>query len=236
MSHPKASFPDAVWDGLSDNPFRKSRYQEGPPDGRDWDRIVSEVIAIETNASSGGGTVTSVAGRTGDVTLTAADFSGVVAIANGGTGAITAPLARTALGLGTAATAASTDFLSPTGSGAGLTALTAANISAGTANITVTNGVVTTGNYSNPSWITTLGGNKITGNISGNAASITGSVPVAQVTGAAALAGATFTGSIAVNGGTASKPTITGVRADGTALASLLTALVALGFIVDSSA
>jgi hypothetical protein len=38
---------------------------------------------------------------------------------------------------------------------------------------TVTNGVYTSGSYSNPSWITSLGGSKISGNISGNASNIT---------------------------------------------------------------
>ena len=38
---------------------------------------------------------------------------------------------------------------------------------------TVTNGVVTTGAYADPAWITSLAGSKITGNISGNAATAT---------------------------------------------------------------
>ncbi len=38
---------------------------------------------------------------------------------------------------------------------------------------TVTNGVYTTGSYSNPAWITALAGSKISGNISGNANNIT---------------------------------------------------------------
>jgi hypothetical protein len=37
-------------------------------------------------------------------------------------------------------------------------------------NISVTDGVVTTGSYSNPSWITSIAGSKVTGNISGSAA------------------------------------------------------------------
>lgn len=48
--------------------------------------------------------VTTVAGRTGAVTLTTGDISGTVAVENGGTGAMTAALARNNLGLGTAAT------------------------------------------------------------------------------------------------------------------------------------
>ena len=45
---------------------------------------------------------------------------------------------------------------------------------------TVTNGVYTTGSYSNPTWITALAGSKITGDISGNAGNVTGTVAVAN--------------------------------------------------------
>jgi len=43
---------------------------------------------------------------------------------------------------------------------------------------TVTNGVYTTGTYSNPLWITALAGSKITGDISGNAENVNGTVAV----------------------------------------------------------
>jgi hypothetical protein len=42
--------------------------------------------------------------------------------------------------------------------------------SGNTFNISVTNGVVTSSSYSNPSWITSIAGSKVTGNISGSAA------------------------------------------------------------------
>jgi hypothetical protein len=45
---------------------------------------------------------------------------------------------------------------------------------------TVTNGVYTTGSYADPTWITSLAGSKITGNISGNAANVTGTVAIAN--------------------------------------------------------
>jgi len=45
---------------------------------------------------------------------------------------------------------------------------------------TVTNGVYTNGSYSDPSWITALAGSKITGNISGSAANVTGTVAIAN--------------------------------------------------------
>jgi hypothetical protein len=55
---------------------------------------------------------------------------------------------------------------------------------------TVTNGVVTTGSYADPAWITSLAGSKVSGNITGNAANVTGTVAVANGgTGATTLTG-----------------------------------------------
>ena len=62
------------------------------------------------------------------------------------------------------------------------TALTASSAA------TAVNGVVTTGTYADPGWITSLAGSKISGNISGNAANITGTLPVAQLSGTIPLA------------------------------------------------
>lgn len=45
---------------------------------------------------------------------------------------------------------------------------------------TATNGVVTTGSYADPAWITSLAGSKVSGNISGNAANVTGTVDIAN--------------------------------------------------------
>jgi len=70
----------------------------------------------------------------------------------------TTPLAIT----GTTITA-NTQF---SGAGTGLTG-TATSLSIGGNAATVTNGVVTTGSYANPSWITSLDGSKITGTMDG---------------------------------------------------------------------
>ena len=53
---------------------------------------------------------------------------------------------------------------------------------------TAVNGVVTTGSYADPSWITSLAGSKISGNISGNAANITGTLLASQLSGTLGLA------------------------------------------------
>jgi len=45
---------------------------------------------------------------------------------------------------------------------------------------TVTNGLYSNGSYSNPAWLTALAGSKISGNISGNAANITGVAAIAN--------------------------------------------------------
>jgi hypothetical protein len=68
------------------------------------------------------------------------------------------------------------------GDGTGLT-----NVNAST----VSNGVYTNGSYADPSWLTSLSGDKISGNISGNAANVTGTVAVANGgTGAGTPSGA----------------------------------------------
>jgi hypothetical protein len=76
----------------------------------------------------------------------------------------------------------STGVLSATsfsGAGTGLTG-TASSLSIGGNSATVTNGVYTTGSYSNPSWITSILGSIVSGNISGNASNVTGTVAVAN--------------------------------------------------------
>lgn len=56
---------------------------------------------------------------------------------------------------------------------------------------TVTNGVYTTGSYADPSWITSIAGTKVSGNISGNSANVTGTVAIANGgSGATTAAGA----------------------------------------------
>ena len=62
---------------------------------------------------------------------------------------------------------------------------------------TVTNGVYTTGSYSNPAWITSILGSIVSGNISGNAANVTGTVAASN--GGTGISG-TLTGISYMNG------------------------------------
>jgi len=130
--------------------------------------VTKKTTVSDIAAAVGAGTVTSVNVSGGATGLTATGgpitttgtitLGGTLDVDNGGTGATTAANARTNL-----------DVPSRSGSGASGTWSIDVTGNAGT----VTNGVYTTGSYSNPSWITSLAGSKITGNISGNAAGLT---------------------------------------------------------------
>ena len=106
---------------------------------------------------------------------------------------------------------------------------------------TATNGVVTTGSYANPTWITSLAGSKISGDISGNAGSATvlqtsrningvgfnGSSAISvnlnnsttfNNSGTGSVSGSTFNGgsALTVSYNTIGAPSTTGVNATGT--------------------
>jgi hypothetical protein len=115
----------------------------------------------------GSGSVTSVSGTgtvngltlTGTVTTTGS-------LTLGGTLDLSSP---PAIGGTTAAAITGTTITANTqfsGAGTGLTG-TATSLSIGGNAATVTNGVVTTGSYADPTWITSLAGSKITGTIDG---------------------------------------------------------------------
>jgi len=130
--------------------------------------VTKKTTVTDILTSAGAGTVTSVNVSGGATGLTATGgpittsgtitLAGTLDVDNGGTGATTAANARTNL-----------DVPSRSGSGASGTWSIDVTGNAGT----VTNGVYTSGSYANPSWITSLAGSKITGNISGNAAGLT---------------------------------------------------------------
>ena len=111
--------------------------------------------------------ITGIAGSkvTGNISGNAANVTGTVAIANGGTGSTT----QNFVDLTTPQTVGGTKTFSSTITGS-------INGNAGT----VTNGLYTTGSYADPTWLTSLAGTKVTGNIAGNAANVTGTVAIAN--------------------------------------------------------
>jgi hypothetical protein len=148
------------------------------------------------------------------------NLSGTVGISSGGTGATTQNGARTALGATTVGNALFTlaspnsirffrvnadntvtlqdapDFRvsidAPSSTGGNASGTWGINITGNAG--TVTNGVVTTGSYANPSWITSLAGSKVTGVITAtspntsvaalNIETATGAAPYIQITDA----------------------------------------------------
>jgi hypothetical protein len=157
---------------------------------RDWYRFFLNLLN-KVNTAGGTGTVTSVNVSGGTTGLTTSGgpvttsgtitLAGTLDVDNGGTGATTAANARTNLSVP-----------STTGSGA-----------TGTWNIdilgnsgTVTNGVYTTGSYADPTWITSIAGSKVTGNITGQAGSVANALTAG--TGISYSVGTTYDGSVAV--------------------------------------
>jgi hypothetical protein len=167
--------------------------------------VTSVGISAPSLFSVSGSPVTS----TGTLALT---YSGTaLPIANGGTGATTQGSAITAL----TGTQSSGTYLRSDGTNAALSAIQAADVPTLNQNTTgnagsVTDGVYTTGSYADPTWITSLAGSKITGNISGSAANVTGVVAITnggtgQTTAVAAfdaLSPATTKGDLIVSDGT----------------------------------
>jgi hypothetical protein len=157
---------------------------------RDWYRFFLNLLN-KAESGGGGGTVTSVNVSGGTTGLTASGgpvttsgtitLGGALNVSNGGTGAINATNARINLDV-------------PRTDGTNATGTWAISVT-GNAN-TVTDGVYTSGSYADPTWITSLAGSKITGNISGQAGSVANALTAG--TGISYSAGTTYNGSTAI--------------------------------------
>jgi hypothetical protein len=130
--------------------------------------------SLGAGGGGGGGSVFSVNGQIGIVVLTATDV-----------GADPVGSAASAQTNAEAYASNASNLSSGTIASARLSGTYGINVSGNAA--TVTNGVYTSGSYADPSWITSLAGSKISGNISGDATSITGNITYSQVTGVPAF-------------------------------------------------
>lgn len=149
----------------------------------------SKLVARDASGNFSAGTITAnltgtASGNlTSSSTLTAGNLSGTIP---------SAVLGNSTVYIGTTAILLNRASASQTLTGVGIDG------NAGT----VTNGVYTTGSYANPSWISSLAGSKITGDITGNASNIT-SYTINQNVGSTnspSFSGLTVNGNLRVTG------------------------------------
>lgn len=151
-----------------------------------------------TNDLTVSGTLTATLTGNASTATKLATARNINGVAFDGTADITVTAAAGTLTGNTLASGVTASSLTSVGT---LTNLTVTNAIVGsvTGNAgTVTDGVYTTGTYANPSWITSLAGSKISGNISGNAANVTGTVAIANGGTNATTYGTTGSGTRAI--------------------------------------
>lgn len=51
MSHERGIYPDVIWDGLSKNASRKTRHDQIEPNPQDWNKLTSELIALQEHVT-----------------------------------------------------------------------------------------------------------------------------------------------------------------------------------------
>jgi hypothetical protein len=143
--------------------------------------VTGNVSGNAATVTNGVVTTSSYANPSWITSLATSKLTGSVAVANGGTGATDAATARTNLSV-------------PSLTGTGASGTWGVSVTGNAA--TVTNGVVTTSSYANPSWITSLATSKLTGTVAitqGGTGATTGSGAVTNLTTVEARSGTAIT-------------------------------------------
>lgn len=140
----------------------------------------SAIVARDGSGNFSAGTITaSLSGNvTGNVSGTAANVTGTVAIANGGTGQTTQQAALNAL----AGTQVSGRYLRSDGTNTSLSSIQAADVPTLNQNTTGTAANITATSNNTLTTLSSLSlpGSQVSGNISGNSANVTGTVAIAN--------------------------------------------------------
>ena len=92
MPYPKPNFPTSVWNGLSNNIDRIDTNSNVDPNAEDWERIASEVIAMQENITPSFFSVT-------DSSILGVNYSVILVDATSGEVTLTLPTVATSVGV-----------------------------------------------------------------------------------------------------------------------------------------